>query len=118
MIILTEETYLKKKAELAGLRRDAGKLLLEHIRLSRTDRQKHHKWWVIEGNLNRYARLWDRVQRMELELRPYEFCHGIASPVQPGKYNLTKLNKITGENYGSVWKESKGQKKGRAGKQK
>lgn len=116
MIILTEEAYLKQKEDLARLRRDAGKLLLEHIRLSRTDREKHYKWWVIGGNLNRYARLWDRVQRMELALRPYEFCHGIVSPVQPGKYDLTKLN--TGENYGSVWEESKRQKKRRAGKQK
>lgn len=109
MIRLTEELYFRQKKETEKLRRDAGKLLIEHIRLSRTDRQKHHTWWVIEGNLNRYARLWDQVQRMELELRPYEFCHGIASPVQPGKYDLTKLNKITGENYGNVRKKWKKQ---------
>lgn len=75
---MTKEFYEKKKQELETLRLKAGKLQLEYIRLGKYEgKKKQHDWWINKGNLRKYVNLTNTVQKLELELIPYEISNGI-----------------------------------------
>ncbi len=75
---MTKDFYFKKKSELDELRREAGILHLEYIRVGRTlGRKKQQDWWVTQGNLRRYVNLIHKVQALDEMIAPYELCNGI-----------------------------------------
>ena len=75
---MTGDLYNKKKLELETLRRQAGELQLEYIRLGRTEGKREQKrWWITKGNFRKYVNLIHRVQMLDEVLLPYEIEHGI-----------------------------------------
>ena len=75
---MTGDLYKKKKLELETLRRQAGELQLEYIRLGRSEgKREQHRWWIIKGNFRKYVNLIHRVQMLDEVLLPYEIENGI-----------------------------------------
>ncbi|SFG49179.1 hypothetical protein [Oribacterium sp. WCC10] len=75
---MTRDFYDRKKRELETLRREAGKLHLEYIRLGRTEGRKAQRdWWITKGNLRKYVNLIHTVQMLDEMLAPYEICNDI-----------------------------------------
>jgi len=75
---MTGDLYNKKKLELETLRRQAGALQLEYIRLGRIEGKREQKrWWITKGNFRKYVNLIHRVQMLDEVLLPYEIENGI-----------------------------------------
>ncbi len=75
---MTRDFYNKKKRELDSLRREAGKLHLEYIRIGREmSKRDQHDWWITKGNLRKYVNLIHKAQMLDEMLAPYEISNGI-----------------------------------------